>query len=111
MPCTERPDIQSVALSLPVRCRRNSVICFFEAEPYASSLYEPAEFRTETRCPPHLIRPQTQIHNVYGQVHQQFAQAGQTYRQNGQGFQMDLVQMQQLCVGACAAYMLCRFCC
>ena len=44
---------------------------------------------------------------TYQQLLMQFRQAGQTYENNAQGFNMRSVNLSKICLGCCAAQLLC----
>ena len=44
---------------------------------------------------------------TYHQLLRQFRQAGQTYETNAQGFNMQAINLQKLCLGCCAAQLIC----
>lgn len=47
---------------------------------------------------------------TYRQTLHQMQSSGRTYQENASGFNMDVVNVQRLCLGLCAAQMCCGFC-
>lgn len=47
---------------------------------------------------------------VYHLLLQRLRQAGQTYERNAQGFNMQVMDMQKICLGLCAAQFCCSYC-